>query len=460
MPSPFQGIEIAGRALRAFQYGLDVAGHNVANVNTPGYSRQVVDYGPTDPTRFWMSRAMNLGTGVTLASVNRIQDMFLQARMVAAQGNLGRFEAFGANAAQIEAMLLEPGSNGISAALDRFFNAWSGLAANPGEPAARLEVQQAGNLLAGRIRGTYTELSSMEARAQTEIEGTVARINELTAEIARLNSAIRGEVAMGASPNDLLDQRDLALQRLGKLLDVQVHPQSDGSVWVYMGSLSLVDSGGSRAFPQAFDPATYSVNDGSLSHGVRSGTLLGLFETLNAISARKSQLDALANNLRSEVNALHRTGTNPNGTTDVPFFAETAIPPTTGAVDFALSQEVLTDPNNVSAGTTRLQSDGGLALSLSQLRESAIAGLGGATFGAYYSNLLTSIAADASTTKNHLATQTAVVQQIEAQRQSTSGVSLDEEMANMLRLQRSYQAAAKALSLFDQVSEDLINLIR
>lgn len=459
MPSPFQGIETAGRALRAFQRGLDIAGHNIANVNTPGYSRQVADYGPTDPTRFWGMSQLDLGTGVSIFSVNRIQDLFLHARMVAAQGQMGRFEAANAKATQIESLLNEPGDKGVSGALNRFFNAWSSLASNPGQVGARIEVQQAGKFLTDRVRGLYNDLTSLQSQTQSEIKGTFTQIDALTQRIAKLNTDIRMEVSSGAQPNDLLDQRDQAVLDLGKLIDVQTHRQTDGSIWVQTGSLTLVDTGGNRPFPQTYDSATFSVNDGSFDHGVRSGSLYGLMETLNSVSAKQGQLDSLANNLRSEINAMHRAGTNPNGTMDISFFAETAIPPTTGAIDFALGAEVLADPNNISAGTSGREADGGLALSLSQLRDGAIAGLGGKTFSNYYSSLVSSVAGDVVGSLNSLDTQIAVIQQIDAQRQSVSGVSLDEEMANMLKLQRSYQAAAKALSLFDQVTEDLINLV-
>jgi flagellar hook-associated protein 1 FlgK len=460
MPNAFTGIELASRALRTFQRGLDVAGHNIANVNTAGYSRQTVDYGATDPTTFFARTIQMMGTGVTIRTVTRAQDLFLQARMGVTQSQIGRFDAAAAKARHVEAIIGEPGPNGISSALDRFFNAWSSLASNPGEPAARLEVQQAGASLADRIRGLHRDFVATDSQLNLEIAGTRQEIDGLTSEIARLNEGIRSQLALGAQPNDLMDQRDMALERLGRLIDVQSHVQEDGSVMVYMGSLNLVDKSGSRPFPTAFDAASYTVNDGSLDHGVRSGRLFGLFEAMNRLNAHKADLDALANSLRAEVNAMHRLGVNPNATTDIPFFAETAIPPTTGAIDFALDAQILADVNNISAGTSGRAGDGGLALSLAQMRDTAIAGLSGRTFSQFYGDIVSTAASQVVSSSADLDTHGAVASQIEAQRQSVRGVSLDDEMAAMLRLQRSYQAAAKALALFDQVTEDLIGLIR
>jgi flagellar hook-associated protein 1 FlgK len=458
MPNAFTGLEIASRALRSFNRGLDVAGHNIANVNTPGYSRQVVDFSPTDPTTFWGSHIMSLGTGVNITSVNRVQDLFLQQRMGLTQSQLGRFETAAGHATQVEGLFLETGSEGISSALDRFFNAWSGLASNPSD-AARLEVQQAGKTLADRVRGLFRDLTGLQDQTKTEIEGSFDTIDNLTTEIARLNREITTQVAQGMQPNDLMDQRDQAVEELSKFIDVQTHPQEDGSILVYMGSLSLVDRSGARPFPRTYDPATFSLTVGTATHKVRSGKLFGLFEAFNRITAHKASIDTFANNLRTEFNALHITGTNPNATTGINFFAETGIPPTTGAIDFALDPQILADVNNISSGTSGAPGDTGLALSLSQLRDAGIAGLGNDTFSDFYSGILSIAATDVTSSKTNFGTQSAVAQQIENQRQSVRGVSLDEEMAAMLRFQRSYQAAAKALSVFDKVTEDLINMV-
>jgi flagellar hook-associated protein 1 FlgK len=460
MPSPFQGIETASRALRAFQRGLDVVGHNIANVNTRGFTRQAVGYAPTAPDTFMGARFLTLGSGVTIATVNRIQDLFLQGQMVDAQGSLGRFDAARTHLARVESLMGESGDLGIGAALTRFFGAWSGLAANPGESAARFEVQQSGAALAQRIRGLYARQSELVANLDREITGTIGQVDALTAQIAALNEQIRARTALGEQPNDLLDQRDLAVEDLGKLIDVQTHPQPDGTVSVHMGSLLLVDSAGSLPMPATFDASTFSVGGGGLTHLVRSGRLHGLFEAVNQIRGYQARLDALANALRTEVNALHRTGVAPSGTTNLEFFAETAVPPDTGAIDFALAPAILADSANIAAGTSGRLGDGGLALALSQMRDAAIGALGGRSFAEFHSLIVQTVGTDLSLAEQSFATQEAAVLQIEAQRQSVSGVSLDDEMAQMLRLQRSYQAAAKALSLFDQVTEDLVGLIR
>ncbi len=460
MPSSFHGIEMASRALRAFQRGLDVTGHNIANVNTRGFSRQTIEYSSPEAIEFYSGmHPFRLGQGVHISSVNRIQDMFLQGRMFGAQGGLGRFESLSANLSRIEPMFGEPGTTGISAAMNRFFNAWSGLSSNPSEPSARLEVQLAGSNLSSRIRTAFHDLSGVETELKEQMSATFGRIDGLASEIAELNAQIRQSRSVGGEPNDLLDARDLAIEELSRLADVQVRYHDDGSATVHSGSFTLVADYDALPIPRTYDAASFSLVEGTTSHPVRDGKLHGLMEALNSVASYKSRLDDLANNLREQVNAVHVTGLNPNATTGVEFFNTLTDPPS-GAIDFDLSSAIKADPNNIAASITGNAGDGGLALALSNLRDASISGLGQKSFGSFYSELIGTVATHAAFAESALGTQTNVVEQIDTQRQSVRGVSLDDEMAAMLRMQRSYQAAARTLSVFDEVTEDLINLIR
>lgn len=237
MPSPFHGIELASRALRAFQRGLDVTGHNIANVNTRGYTRQAADYSATEPTTFQGIRQLSLGTGVAITSINRIRDVFLDNRMIEAGGSLGRFQTLSATLQQVEPLFNEPGDAGISSALTKFFNAWSGLASNPNEPAARLEVQQTGATLAQRIRNAYGQMVSIKQQVNANISTTLNKIDDLTSQISDLNKQIRAQTVNGDVPGDLLDRRDLALDDLSKIADIGIQRKDDGSVNIFLNGL-------------------------------------------------------------------------------------------------------------------------------------------------------------------------------------------------------------------------------
>jgi len=444
--------------MRSLQRALETAGHNIANVNTPGYSRQVVEFTSTDADTLFSNGRQSLGSGVTISSINRIRDLFLEARMQGAGAEMSKYSTQASTLKQIEKLFNEPGDAGIANALNRMFDAWSGLASNPNSAGARIEVRNAGEALTQRIRSTYKQLTDLSAQLTGDVSGNIDRINQLSSEIAELNAKVRFEKAGGGSPNDLMDQRDRLIGELSSYTQVHTSEFDDGTVAVYASQFTLVESNVAHTYPSTFNASTYTVTDGVNSYDIRSGSLYGLMNGLNAITSQQTQLDLLANTLKTEFNLLHTTGVNPNGTTGIQFFADAAVQ--TGAVDFSLSAQVLADVNNISSGTSGNAGDGGLALSLSDLRSQAMVALGTKSFQDYYGDAVGRLGQDASFAESSRDTQGVIVQQIQAQQASISGVSIDDEMADMLRFQRSYQAAARLLSVLDQVTEDLVNLIR
>lgn len=460
MPGPFRGIDMAGNALRAFQRALDVTGHNISNINTPGYSRQTVDFGTLEPTTFQSMRRLALGNGVGIAAITRARDLFLEERAATNGSDLGRARTFAASLKEIEAVYGEPSDEGVAAALDKFFDAWSGLASNPNEPGMRLEVRQAGQDLADRIRGAWRTFDQTREQYREGATATIGRVNELAQEIATLNEQIRFQNVVDGQPNDLYDRRDLAVQELGKLVNVQTSFSDDGTLNVFLSQYTLVDRVGARPLGDTFDAATSTVTTNGQPITIRSGELRGLFESINQATTQMQRLDSLANSLRNQVNTIHKTISDPLDTSERFFNDTDPGDPQNGAVDFDLNAPIKADHNRIIAGQSGEAGDGGIALLLSQLRDNSIPTLGNRTFGAFYRDNLTELGALTMATEGRRSTLEAVGAQIDNQRQSISGVNLDEEMANLMRFQRSFQAAARALSVFDQTTEDLIGMLR
>lgn len=458
MPSPFGGLNMLGNALRVFQRGLEVTGHNIANVNTPGYSRQRMLLGTNRADSLFGHREYQVGNGVNVSTVMRVRNQFLDRQMNTATSEFGRYESLAMNLTQIEGAFPEPGDDGISAALNKFFDAWSALASSPNDPAARLQVQSAGQSLTQRVRNTYAALDAQKTEIRREVDATFTRIDDLTAQIGKLNEEIVARQAGGALANDLLDSRDAAIAELSGLIPVQTYQQPDGMMTVYSGERLLVPGAQSIPIPRTYDPSTMTISDGQLTTQVTSGKLAGLMQTLQNVNTYQARLDTMANEMRTQVNQLHRSGQTTSGSTGIDFF--NTSDPMTGAVDFALSSAVLADPANIISGSTGAAGDGGIALTLSRMREGTMAGLGGKSFSGFYTELVSQIGRDASYYASSLDSQSAVLTQIEQQRQSEVGVNLDDEMTQMMQYQRSYQAAARALTVMDQVTEDLVNLLR
>lgn len=466
MPGPFFGIGIASNALRSFQRALDITGHNIANVNTPGYSRQVVDFGTQDLQGFWSNGRQWMGSGVGITSVNRIRDMFLDARMREGQADLGRYQMLAGSLKQIEGVFNEPSDNGISSALNKFFDAWSGLASNPNDPGAKLQVKLAGETLAGRVRSTYGELNRMSDQITGQIGATVDEINGLATEIQTLNDEIRQAAVQGGPPNDLLDRRDAAIERLSGLANVNTRTFEDGTVAVYVGQHTLVEPASPpNPLPTTFDASTGRLGTPPNHVDITGGRLRGLLDASFKIEGSatvpglKNQLDNLANTLRTEVNGLHKTIADPLDTTERFFNDSTPPAGQTGAIDFDLTGAIKSDPSKIIAGIGG-PGDGSIALKLSGLRDARLPALGNKTIQGFYRDGIADLGRESRLYTDRLTTRQAVVGQIDSQRQSVMGVSLDDEMANMLRFQRSYQAAAKVLTIFDQVTEDLIGMLR
>lgn len=446
-------------ALRNFQAALETSGHNVSNVNTPGYSRQRVLFQTNDPMAYYARGWQSIGQGMQISSIGRIRDGFLDRNLTSSNGNLGKFSTAATGLKQVEGVFNEPSDSGVIAAMGQFFDAWSGLGSNPGDPGAKLQARNAGQTLADRIRIAWQDLDRTQVDAKVQIDTTITQINDLSTKIDRLNTAIKASAVSGHPASDLMDERDAAVQQMGNLVNVQTETFTDGTLAVYAAGFTLVDSAGTMPFPSSYDVSTGTVTNGTITNVVRGGKLAGLFIQSAEVTNQKSRLDGLANNLRTTINGIHMTGVNEAGTANVKFFNDVAVPPQSGAVDFDLDIPIKTDIANLMSGTSGNPGDGGLALSLAAVRDSNIAGLGAKSFDTYLHETIDVLA---STTAYYVQagdTELSVNEQIKNQIQAVSGVSLDDEMADLVKFQRSYQAAAKTITVFDQVTQDLINML-
>ncbi|HXH61798.1 MAG TPA: flagellar hook-associated protein FlgK [Fimbriimonadaceae bacterium] len=449
---------MAANALQLLQRAMDTAGHNISNVNTPGYSRQTVEFKTSMPLTIYSQGWKALGTGTILSSISRVRDAYLEQNARNNAGSLGKYQTLSDALQQIQSVFQEPGDSGIAAAMDQFFDAWSALGSNPSDSGARLQVQSAGATLANRIRSSYAQLSTYGKQLDTQTTATVDRINELGQQIFTLNKEIRGFAATQGTPNDLMDQRDAAVRELSGLIDTKVETFKDGSYSVYVAGYPLVDGIEARSIsPKSLDPATGTFTSDGVTFTLHTGSLSGQLQAMQQLQTQKGQLDTLANQLRTQFNTLHQTGIDQDGNTGINFFNDSV--PQTGAIDLDLSAEVKASPRAIAAGVSGAPGDGGLALSFSQMRDNAFATLGNKSFHDFYLGNVGLVGSQASYYDNATTTEQGIATQIASQVAAKSGVSLDDEMADLTRFQRSYQAAAKALTIYDQTAQDLINMV-
>lgn len=449
--STFMGIELGIRALRAFQIGLDVTGHNVANVNTPGYTRRRVRFANTP--EFAISPQLRLGTGVIAQSIQRLRDLMLEQRVNTNAGDFARWNTLADNLHAIEGLFNEPSDTGINARLNALFNAFEELATRPDSLAARQQVIQSARALTETIRTLHRNLVTMENQLQSQAISTIEQANQLANQLARLNEQIRSAHSSGGEAGDLLDQRDRLIGQLSELVGARAHYNNDGSVMLFVDGHTLVQDGASFPLPTTLDIANRALDNTPTDIRIQSGQLRGLMDSLAQLQSYRADLNTFASTLITQVNAIHSTGYGLDDNTGYLFFSGT------DASDIDLHSDI-SDPNHIAASAlASAPGNNGVAQALANLRNAPQASLGGQSLTQYYRALMGRLGNDAQVSRNRAESQQLTVEHLINLRESVSGVSLDEEAANLVRFQRSYQAAAKMVSTFDSLLQDLLQFV-
>lgn len=420
-------LQTALSGLLANQAGLDTAGQNVTNANTPGYSREAVQLSQTIPFTVHSLQAgtqAQIGTGVDITTITRIRDTFLDAQYRSQNSSLGSSTTLQTAFSRVQDSLQEPSANGLSARLSAFWTAWNSLANAPTNAAARQNVIDTANSLTQSFNSLDAQLASFQTQAGAEFGQLTGPSGEVLSDantLASLNQQIKDLQAQGVTPNALLDQRDSVLDSLSSLAHVSSTLNADGTITVGFGdaALPLVD-GTTVTWPQTITSAA----------GGKLGQLADLADPNGTIGGYRTTLDAVANQLISSVNALQPA---------TPFFSGNS------AATIAVSATAAT----LQTSATAAPGANDLALALAGLR-------GGATDQSYAA-LISKVGDDART--NNAAQQAAQALTTAAQnrRQSVSGVSIDEEMTSLMNFQRGYQASARTLTTLDQTLDTLIN---
>ena len=430
--SSFMGLQTSLRGLRAHLQAIDTTSHYVANANTEGYSRQEASLSATDAMKVIGGNGSvnSLGTGVSVQQYRRVRDAFLDLQFRAQNMQVGDQQTRSTQLDQVELSLSEPGDNGIASQLAKFWNGWADLSNSPDDIAARQALIEQAKNVAAAFKTVDTQLTTVKSQANAEfaaLTGPGGDVEAIAKEIAALNGAIKQFTANGDQPNDLMDRRDQLLDKLSNLGQVRVVDYSNGSLAAFLGDATspIVDDT-STFWPQ---PLT--------APGGKLGALIDIAKTGGTIDSYRADLNTLVKNLADSVNNLH----NPGGT-GTNFFNYTA-----GAEGGSLTVNVTTA--TVKTSTTGAAGANDVAL--------AIAGLRGGTPDKLYTGFVTRIGSDLKNAIRGEANAGVLLNSIEDRRQSTSGVSMDEEMTNLVRFQRGYQASARTMSTMDQMLDTLIN---
>ncbi|HVO54341.1 MAG TPA: flagellar hook-associated protein FlgK [Solirubrobacterales bacterium] len=432
--STFGGLQTALKGLLAQQRSLDVASHNVANANTVGYSRQEAVLAASPALKIAAGATQDghpaeLGTGVDVEAYRRVRDGFLDLQYRAQAMRLGGLAAQVRGLEGVEVALAEPGENGIAAQLAKFWSGWEDLANAPENQATRQALIESGAGLATSVAELDRQLatSSEQATAEyTSITAAGGEVGQMANEIAQLNEAIRSSVSSGATPNDLLDRRDLLLDKLSGLGQVSVTDLGNGAIDVDFGDAAVpLVASTTVTWPQALTEP-----------GGKLGALLAISSPTGTIASYREELDAFAQQLAESVNAIHTSGGGPAFFTFTPGAAASTLSVAVSAAEVQTSVTAASGANDVAIG---------------------IGGLRGAAADQAYASLVSRVGTDMANARRSEENSTALVGAIDERREATAGVSLDEEMTNLIRFQRAYQASARAMTSFDEALDVLIN---
>lgn len=454
--STFSGLNTAMTGLNAARMGLETTGNNIVNVNTAGYTRQRAELsavGALASTGPIASR-QGLGQGVSVSGIARLADAHLSARLNATSGAVGNADTRAAALMDIEATLREPGENGLSAMLGKFWNAWEGMANQPGEAAPSTVLISSANDIAARLKLMHGELSDQWSAQRLGLETMTSEVNSTARRVAELNGSIKSTIAAGGNANEMLDQRDMLVGRLAELAGA-TSGENNGKFEVKIGDKVLVSgstppsaltvSGGDSLAGASAPTLNFDVQGGRIA-GARS--LLGPANdtgTGGAIAQMAASLDGVAKNLAVTVNAAHRQGVTSDGQTDRDFFDPA------GTTAASLSVVVGSAADLATRGKNGGALDGSNA--------SAIADLATKKDGPdkQWSTVVVSAGLTAQAEAQQSVTAALAHNAAAAQQQSATGVSLDEENVALLAYQHAYQGAARVMTAVDEMLDTLIN---
>ncbi|AIY04084.1 flagellar hook-associated protein FlgK [Planococcus sp. PAMC 21323] len=418
MVSTFHGLELGKRGLSVGQASIATTGQNIANVNTKGYSRQQVNSSASKSVDIWTNSGANsgqLGTGVNLDSITRVRDQFLDQQYRDQSGNLGQWEAKQATLDRLETVINEPSDTGLNSAMDQLWNAWQDLGNEPNNLSAQAVVKERAQAFIEVAQTMDTSMVNLKEDLVQQSQGAISEANEYLKEIADLNTSI---LRSGSQSNDLRDKRDTAVEGLSKLMSVKIKEEVDGSY-----SIKLKSTDAELVTKSQFDKIIYT--DDSVQNKAYGGKLAGLSQSLEIAEKYHEEFKAVTESF------VKANGISATGGIDNPLFVG-------DSANFNITNITVNDTMKNPKAPSTMES-------------------GSETAKQSFRKLVSKLGAESQSSTNAVTNHETTLLATENRRQSVTGVSLDEEMANLIKYQHSFNAAARLVSMTDQILDTIIN---
>lgn len=549
MSSIYDILNIGKLGIMAQQAAIQTTSHNIANVNTEGYSRQEVILEEAIPLS---GEPGQVGTGVNATAIQRKYDSFIEGQITDGRESYGNLDVQSSAFSKIENLFYDPQGTGINVLLDDFFNSMQDLSANPTGTPERVTVLSKADALASAINDAYSNLIQLQKDMDKQISQTVDDINGITSQIADLNDKISQAEIAGQNANDYRDMRGRLLNDLAEKVDVQFFEDNTGQVTVIgAGSTLIVERGNSWDLSVESNPDNngyYDIvsnpsgsNSINLTDKIANGRLKGLLTIRDSTTGDViDRLDIFSAAIANNINYVHRNGYGLDGSTGRDLFnGIISVVPSDGDISVSIDDPTqltyqdyeitfsggggnytitnkstdvsqsgayndpttltfeglsititgahadgeeyavsahkeaaknirvaidISDSDQLAAATDPIigdsnRGDNRNAIVIAQLQDSLLIG-GTSNFSSYYSSIVGEIGANSQYINNSYTAQKFSLEQLQNMRESVSGVSLDEEMANLLKFQRAFEASARVIVIGDELLQTLLGLLR
>jgi flagellar hook-associated protein 1 len=457
------------------QAGLSTVGHNIANADTEGYSRQTLQIGSRGPLRIFTGseQPSQAGQGSQVINITRSHSTFLERQLLRDRLNRGFHEGRRESMQVFESIFDNGASATVGDSIDTFFNSARELSQDPSSPSARRMLVEHAEQVARDFNSAATGAREIQQDIDRTISNRLEKINELARVIAEANARIGNVEATGQSANDFRDHRDQAIKEIAELADVRVFKQESGLVSVDLANgFALVRdqiSSTLRALPNPNNDGLSAVQHVSVGGTVSDitgdisfGEIGGLLDLRdNIIPAHMAELDTLAFNLSEEVNAIHRAGFGLDGVDGRNFFTP-IVGGQGAAAAIQVEANIVTDPGQIAAATdaAAVPGDNRNIDAITDLQTGKLAALGNTTFGQFFGELTRSAGYAVENNSNFAEVHTARYEQSDALRESIEGVSLDDEMVDLSRYQKHFEASARVMSTVNRLMDEILQLVR
>lgn len=447
-------FDISRQSLLAFKTAIDVSSQNVANSTNPNYTRQRVLFATVGAENF--KRGI-LGGGVAIQDVLRVRNELTDIQIRNYNSKFNEQDKRSEYLAQVESLFIEPNELGMGSVLNSFFNSWNELAVTPNSQVLRGKVIDSARLLSSKISSLNDGFKTVKTQALNEAKGLVDKLNQYIQEIQQLNK----EIFLGKNAENnvahLMDKRDEVMDEISKIANINYTIDNQGTFVLSIGGVFASDIYKLNQFELVEKNGKLALKtvDGDAYVNLNSGSLYGILNTYNdRIPHYQNRLDEFVVALMNSVNDLHSRGytLHQSPATGVNFFSAYE----NGKL--IINENILQDPNYIAASANGESGDGSIALQIFDLSARKDI-LNNKTFFDNYADIVTDLAREKSLNDKSQETNQIILQSLERQKANYIGVSIDEEMTNIIAYQKAYEASAKLVSVADQMLKTLINAV-